>query len=116
MASRVTVIGAGIFGLSCAWECLRRGTQVRVIESLRIGAGSSGGTVGALAPHAPENWNAKKQMQLDALVAAEGWWAGIAEVGGIDPGYARTGRIQPADPATLDRLRVAGIGGRSDCR
>lgn len=106
MASRVTVIGAGIFGLSCAWECLRRGTQVRVIEAARIGAGSSGGTVGALAPHAPENWNAKKQMQLDALVAAEGWWAEIAQAGVVDPGYARTGRIQPADPATLDRLRA----------
>ena len=32
MASRVTVIGAGIFGLSCAWECLRRGAEVRVAE------------------------------------------------------------------------------------
>lgn len=106
MASTVTVIGAGIFGLSCAWECLRRGAQVRVIEAARVGAGSSGGTVGALAPHAPENWNAKKQMQLDALVAAESWWAEIAEVGGTDPGYARTGRIQPADPAMLDRLRA----------
>lgn len=106
MASRVTVIGAGIFGLSCAWECLKRGAEVRVIEAERVGAGSSGGTVGALAPHAPENWNAKKQMQLDALVAAEGWWADIAQAGGIDPSYARTGRVQPADPATLDRLRA----------
>ncbi|MDO5369013.1 FAD-binding oxidoreductase [Paracoccus sp. (in: a-proteobacteria)] len=106
MASRVTVIGAGIFGLSCAWECLKRGAAVRVIEAAHIGAGSSGGTVGALAPHAPENWNAKKQMQLDALVAAERWWAEIAQVGGTDPGYARTGRIQPADPATLDRLHA----------
>lgn len=106
MASKVTVIGAGIFGLACAWQCLRRGAAVRVIEAAHIGAGSSGGTVGALAPHAPENWNAKKQMQLDALVAAEGWWAGIAQAGGTDPGYARTGRIQPVDPATLDRLRA----------
>lgn len=106
MASTVTVIGAGIFGLSCAWECLGRGVQVRVIEAARVGAGSSGGTVGALAPHAPENWNAKKQMQLQALVAAEGWWAEISEAGGTDPGYARTGRVQPADPTTLDRLRA----------
>lgn len=106
MASAVTVIGAGIFGLSCAWECLRRGARVRVIEALRIGAGSSGGTVGALAPHAPENWNPKKQMQLDALVAAESWWAEITRAGGTDPGYARTGRIQPVDPAAPDRLRA----------
>lgn len=106
MASAVTVIGAGIFGLACAWECLKRGAQVRVIEAARVGAGSSGGTVGALAPHAPENWNSKKQMQLEALVAAETWWAEIAQAGGIDPGYARTGRIQPVDAAALDRIRA----------
>ncbi|MBV0891869.1 FAD-binding oxidoreductase [Paracoccus sp. Z118] len=107
MARAVTVIGAGIFGLSCAWELTRRGARVRVIEARRIGAGSSGGTVGALAPHAPENWNAKKQMQLEALVAAEGWWAEVAASGGVDPGYARTGRVQPvADPAQAE-ARVA---------
>lgn len=106
MASAVTVIGAGIFGLACAWECQRRGARVRVIEARHVGAGSSGGTVGALAPHAPENWNAKKQMQLDALVAAESWWAEISAAGGVDPGYARTGRIQPiTDETQLQRIR-----------
>lgn len=107
MARRVTVVGAGILGLSCAWALLRRGAAVTVIEADRVGAGSSGGTVGALAPHAPENWNDKKQVQLDALVGAEAWWAGVAAVGGIHPGYARTGRIQPvSDLAQLDRLRA----------
>ena len=106
MASRITVIGAGIFGLSCAWELTRRGASVRVVEAARIGAGSSGGTVGALAPHAPENWNPKKQMQLDALVAAEDWWDEIARAGGVDPGYARTGRIQPADPDARGRIEA----------
>ena len=51
----VTVAGAGIFGLACAWELLRRGQPARVVEAARIGAGASGGHVGALAPHAPEN-------------------------------------------------------------
>lgn len=91
----VTVMGAGIFGLACAWECARRGARVQVIERDRIGAGSSGGFVGALAPHVPENWNAKKAFQLDSLLMANRFWAEIGEVSGTDPGYARSGRLQP---------------------
>lgn len=105
MAS-ISVIGAGIAGLSLAWEIARRGHHVRVIEAVGIGAGSSGGTVGALAPHAPESWNAKKQFQLDSLLAAEAFWAEVAQTGGVDPGYARTGRIQPVAVADLPKLRA----------
>jgi len=111
MASEITVAGAGVFGLSCAWELARRGARVRVFEAERIGAGASGGHVGALAPHAPENWNAKKQVQLEALVAAADWWAEVAAAGGIDPGYARHGRIQPvpegAAPRMAERIAAA---------
>ena len=91
----VTIHGAGIFGLSIAWECAQRGAQVRVLEVAHPGAGSSGGLVGALAPHVPENWNDKKAFQLESLLMAEGWWAKVQEAGGHDPLYARTGRIQP---------------------
>ncbi|GLK63144.1 FAD-dependent oxidoreductase [Paracoccus kondratievae] len=104
MASEITVAGAGVFGLACAWELLRRGIRVRVFEAARIGAGASGGHVGALAPHAPENWNAKKQVQLEALIAAEGWWTEVAAAGGVDPGYARTGRIQPVPEGSEARM------------
>ena len=104
MASEITVAGAGIYGLACAWELARRGRPVRVVEIARIGAGASGGTVGALAPHAPENWNDKKQVQLDALTGAEAWWAEVARTGGVDPGYARTGRNQPVLPGTEARM------------
>ena len=110
MAREIVVAGAGVFGLACAWELLRRGQPVRVVDSARIGTGASGGHVGALAPHAPETWNAKKQVQLEALVAAAGWWAGVAEAGGTDPGYARTGRIQPVPAGAEARMaeRIAG--------
>lgn len=104
MASEITVAGAGIFGLACAWAMLRRGQPVRVVEIARIGAGASGGHVGALAPHAPENWNAKKQVQLQALIAASDWWAEVADAGGVDPGYARTGRIQPVPQGAEARM------------
>ncbi|MGR3413467.1 NAD(P)/FAD-dependent oxidoreductase [Pseudooceanicola nanhaiensis] len=107
----VTIRGAGIFGLCIAWACLRRGARVRVIDPHGIGAGSSGGIVGALAPHVPENWNAKKAFQLDSLLMAEAFWADVAAAGGADPGYLRSGRIQPladARAVELARARAAG--------
>ncbi|SIO32792.1 NAD(P)/FAD-dependent oxidoreductase [Vannielia litorea] len=106
----VTVRGAGVFGLSVAWECARRGAAVRVIDTRGVGAGSSGGVVGALAPHVPENWNPKKAFQLESLLAAEAFWAGVQAAGGVDPGYARTGRVQPVVPGgeALARAREAG--------
>ncbi|MEM9249887.1 MAG: FAD-binding oxidoreductase [Pseudomonadota bacterium] len=105
----VTVIGGGIFGLSCAWELTRRGARVRLREAARIGAGASGGVVGALAPHVPERWTAVKAFQFDALIAAEAFWRDVAQTGGYDPGYARTGRLQPvADDAALERAEARG--------
>ena len=102
----VTVRGAGIFGLSIAWECLRRGARVQVVDPSGPGAGASGGPVGAMAPHVPENWNAKKAFQRDSLLTAEAFWREVAEAGGRDPGYGRTGRVQPlADEAAVALAR-----------
>lgn len=106
----VTVRGAGIFGLSIAWACAQRGARVQVIDPNGPAAGSSGGIVGALAPHVPENWNAKKAFQLDSLLMAAPFWAGVEAAGGGAAGYARTGRVQPiADDhaLTLAKSRVA---------
>ncbi|WP_281995403.1 NAD(P)/FAD-dependent oxidoreductase [Ruegeria faecimaris] len=99
----VTVRGAGIFGLSIAWACARRGAKVQVIDPFGPGAGSSGGLVGALAPHVPENWNAKKAFQFESLIMAEPFWKQVEATGGVSAGYARLGRLQPiADSRTLD--------------
>lgn len=98
----LTVRGGGIFGLSVAWEAARRGARVRLIEIAQIGAGSSGGLVGALAPHVPENWNEKKQFQLESLLASEAFFTSAAEASGLPTGYARLGRLQPlADQAAV---------------
>ncbi|MFD3188673.1 NAD(P)/FAD-dependent oxidoreductase [Sedimentitalea sp. HM32M-2] len=95
----VTVRGAGIFGLSIAWACARRGAVVQVIDPAGPGAGASGGLVGALAPHVPENWNAKKAFQLDSLLMSETFWAEVQATGGVSAGYGRTGRVQPINDA-----------------
>lgn len=98
--SDVTIHGAGIFGLSVAWACLLRGARVRVIDPAGVAGGASGGIVGALAPHTPENWNEKKAFQLASLLAAQPFWAGVDAASGMTSGYARSGRLQPLPDAS----------------
>lgn len=107
----MTVMGGGIFGLSIAWEAARRGARVRVIETARIGAGSSGGLVGALSPHVPEQWNQKKAFQFESLMMAEGWWRAVEATSGLSSGYGRIGRLQGlADMAAVDLARSRAVG------
>ncbi|MDG1430445.1 MAG: FAD-binding oxidoreductase [Paracoccaceae bacterium] len=91
----VTIRGAGIFGLSIAWACVQQGATVQVIDPNGVGSGSSGGLVGALAPHTPENWNEKKEFQFQSLLYAEEFWRDVDAVSELPSGYARTGRLQP---------------------
>lgn len=107
---QVTVRGGGIFGLSIAYELARREAKVRLVETQAIGAGSSGGIVGALTPHVPESWNSKKAFQLDSLLMAQGFWDGVAARSGLPTGYARAGRLQPlADAAAIDLAQTRGV-------
>ena len=91
----LTVRGAGIFGLSVAWEAVTRGARVRVVDPAGPGAGASGGIVGALQPHTPDSWNEKKEFQLRSLALQEPFWKAVESVSGISSGYARLGRLQP---------------------
>ena len=108
----VLIVGAGVFGLSCAYACARRGMRVIVTDAAAgLGAGASGGLVGALSPHPPDAWSAKKRFQFDALIAAPAFWAEVAATGGGEPGYARPGRLIPLATAaarTRAEARAAG--------
>jgi glycine oxidase len=103
----ITIRGAGIFGLSIAWACVQRGARVQIVDPNGPAAGSSGGIVGALAPHVPENWNTKKAFQLESLLSAEAFWKAVEDAGGQRAGYCRSGRLQPiADAAALELARA----------
>lgn len=106
----VTIRGAGVFGLAVAWACQQRGAKVRVIDPGGVAGGASGGVVGALAPHVPENWNPKKAFQLDSLLMAEGFWKAVEDASGQRTGYTRTGRLQPI----ADERALALARGRQD--
>ena len=110
-AAEIEVLGGGIFGLTVAYCLQSRGAQVRLVEKRTIGAGASGGLVGALAPHTPDNWNDKKQFQFESLIAMADFWAGVDGLSGLSSGYGQVGRLVALETAReleLARERVAG--------
>ncbi len=89
------IVGGGIMGLWAAVMAERAGLKTLLIEKDRIGAGASGGVVGALMPHMPDRWNGKKQFQFDALVSLEAEIALLEAQTGLSAGYRRSGRLIP---------------------
>lgn len=98
----VAIAGAGIFGLSVAYAALQEGLSVAVIEAREAGAGASGGLLGALMPHMPARWNAKKEFQFQALSRLDGHIRRVEQASGLNCGYRRLGRILPL--TTRDKL------------
>ena len=91
------VIGAGAVGLWTAWKAVQAGMSVTVLDKAHVGAGASGGVLGALMPHRPSQWTASKQFQLEALSALAGEIAQVEAASGLSCGYRRCGRLMPID-------------------
>lgn len=91
----LAVVGAGVLGLSVAYRALQSGLRVVVVEAATVGAGASGGLLGALMPHMPARWNPKKQFQFDALRSIEAHVRKLESETGVSTGYRRCGRILP---------------------
>ena len=105
----VTILGAGVFGLSIAYCAAQRGARVRVIDPAGIAQGASGGLVGALAPHTPDLWLPKKQFQLESLLLAREFWPQVERISGLPTGYANHGRLQPINEERLIALALSRI-------
>lgn len=103
----VIVVGAGSWGLSCAYACADRGLKVVVLEHTKIGNGASGGIVGALAPHVPDQWNEKKQFQFEALREAGRFWSDVDVMSGEQSGFGRIGRVIPLQSERMQNLAMA---------
>jgi len=89
------IIGGGILGLWAARHAIKRGEKVVLIEKRHLGAGASGGFLGALMPHMPDGWDAKKQFQYEGLSSLPNALAELEAETGVDCGYKMCGRIMP---------------------
>lgn len=76
---RAHVHGAGIVGLACAEELLRRGHEVTVVDR-RPGSGASSAAAGMLSP-AGEAWHGESDLHTLAVDSARQWPAYAARLG-----------------------------------
>ncbi|MBL4893055.1 MAG: FAD-binding oxidoreductase [Rhizobiaceae bacterium] len=92
----VLVVGAGVLGLWVARHAALAGAKVIICEKREVGAGGSGGFLGALMPHMPDGgWQPKKQMQYEALCELPEVVASLESDTGGDCGFRRCGRLVP---------------------
>src|SRR5215471_13303571 len=96
----VTIVGAGIIGLSCAYFLARRGVKVVVLERKLPGAGSSTRNGGGVRSQLGTATNIKLS------VLSEPYWSEFVERFGIDPWFRTIGYLfLAADDTELETLR-----------
>jgi glycine oxidase len=100
------IVGGGIMGLWAAVHAERRGISTLLIDAGSLGCGASGGVLGALMPHMPDRWSAKKQFQFDALVSLEAEIAAIEAATELSAGYRRSGRLIPLPKPHLRNIAL----------
>ena len=64
MDKELGIIGGGVIGLSVAWQCLRAGWNVTVLERDERGRGTSSIAAGMLAPEAEVDFGEEQVMKL----------------------------------------------------
>lgn len=85
---RVRVLGAGIVGLTCAWELIDRGHDVELVDP-EPGSGASYAAAGMLSP-AGELWHGESEL-LRLGSASVRLWPGLAAALGVS--LHRTGTL-----------------------
>lgn len=109
---RVRILGAGIVGLTCAWELGRRGHDVTIVDPAP-GSGASHAAAGMLCP-AGELWHGEAELFRLGLASAALWPSFAAE---LDVPLHRSGTLlagsDAGDLQEIDRqlglLEAAGI-------
>jgi glycine oxidase len=103
----VIVVGGGVIGLTTAWELVRRGHAVDVVERGVPGREASWAGAGMLAPLAEaRRTGAFLDLSLASFERHPAFAAALAEASGIQPEYRTAGKLLVAcDDAQLQALQ-----------
>ncbi len=94
MSKSVIVVGGGIIGLSTAWELVRRGDRVTLLERSEPGQESSWAGAGILSALLPWQYGDPVNRLIDhSLELYDDWIAQIRSLGHTDPEYRTTGML-----------------------
>lgn len=111
MGERILILGGGVIGLSCAYEALRRGFDVTVVEAGECGGQASGAAAGMLAPYSeniefPDDFF---RLCVDSLQLYPDWQLSIKEVTGSNFEYTKSGSLyavyHEADLSAIEQRR-----------
>lgn len=109
--SRLTVIGAGVIGLSCAWRAAAAGVEVTVVDPAPA-SGASWVAGGMLAP-VTEAWPGEEALLDLGLASVRRWPAFAAELESASgrPAGLRTGGTVVVATGTGDRDELDTLAG-----
>lgn len=88
------IVGGGVYGAGVAWELVRRGAEVVLVEARQIAGGASGG-LGKRGVRA----NGRDLRELPLMRLAYELWPLLADEIGAPTGYERTGNLHLIEQA-----------------
>jgi glycine oxidase len=98
-APRVAIAGAGVIGLSLAYELAGRGARVTVLERGQPGREASWAGAGILSPASPAAREPLDRLRALSLERMARWSRELLAATGIDNGYRRSGALELASTA-----------------
>ena len=105
---RVTIAGAGVIGMSLAYELSSRGARVTVLERGQPGREASWAGAGILSPASSAAREPLDRLRAHSLERIARWSRELLAATGIDNGYRRSGALELAStPEEVAALRKA---------